>query len=234
MNFSIIIPLFNEEKNIKSLIDEIILSIPKKKYVFEIILVNDCSTDNTLINIKKIQKNLPNLINIIKNNKNIGQSYSLIKGIKSSKYNNILTIDGDGQNNPLDIPKLLDLYFSKYNFSLVAGIRKRRRDTIIKIISSRIANKVRNFILKDNCSDTGCSLKIFDKRIFQSFPEFNSIHRFLPALFNGYGNKIKFIDVDHRIRKYGVSSYGTLDRLYKGIFDMLKVYRIINNYKMKK
>ena len=234
MNFSIIIPLFNEEKNIKSLIDEIILSIPKKKYVFEIILVNDCSTDNTLINIKKIKKNLPNLINIIKNNKNIGQSYSLIKGIKSSKYDNILTIDGDGQNNPSDIPKLLDLYFSNYNFSLVGGIRIRRRDTIIKIISSRIANKVRNFILKDNCSDTGCSLKIFDKRIFQSFPEFNSIHRFLPALFNGYGKKIKFIDVDHRIRKYGVSSYGTLDRLYKGIFDMVKVYRIIKNYKMKK
>ena len=102
-------------------------------------------------------------------------------------------------------------------------------DNIIKIISSRIANKIRSFVLKDDCLDTGCSLKVFSKKIFLHFPFFDGIHRFLPALYKGYGYKTCFIPVDHRLRIYGKSNYGIKDRLFKEIFDLIRVKKIINN-----
>ena len=125
----------------------------------------------------------------------------------------------------------LSNFFSNNDISLVGGIRLKRKDNYVKIISSILANYVRNFILKDNCTDTGCSLKVFDKHIFESFPFFDGIHRFLPALFSGYGKKTFFLNVDHRNRLYGYSKYGTVSRLIRGIRDIIKVVRIINNYK---
>ena len=95
----------------------------------------------------------------------------------------------------------------------------------------RIANTIRSYILEDNCPDTGCSLKIFQKNIFLNFPYFDGIHRFIPALFNGYGQKIQFISVDHRLRTKGISKYGVFDRLFKGVYDLFRVKRIINQYK---
>ena len=103
--------------------------------------------------------------------------------------------------------------------------------TFIKIISSRIANYIRKIVLKDNCNDTGCSLKIFDKNIFLKFPFFDGIHRFLPALFSGYGKKTFFINVDHRPRLHGYSKYGTYGRLFRGIRDLFKVAKIIKKFK---
>ena len=100
-------------------------------------------------------------------------------------------------------------------------------DSFIKVISSKIANGIRSKILNDNCRDTGCSLKVFDKQIFLSFPFFDGMHRFLPALFKGYGYKTMFIDVNHRKRKFGVSKYGTMNRLFKGIRDIIKVRKIL-------
>ena len=150
-------------------------------------------------------------------------------GIKNSNHKTVVTLDGDGQNNPKDIPKLLEIYFSKKNFSLIGGIRKKRKDNFLKVASSKIANKIRSFILDDDCVDTGCSLKVFDRDIFLSFPFFNGLHRFLPALFKGYGKNTFFIEVDHRPRVSGISKYGTIDRLFKGIFDIMRVKKIINN-----
>ena len=129
---------------------------------------------------------------IINNQLNLGQSYSILSGIKQSKYNIIVTLDGDGQNNPYDIPKLLEFYNKSNDVYLVGGIRSKRKDNLIKIISSRIANYVRSKFLEDGCTDTGCSLKVFDKNIFLQFEYFNGIHRFLPALFNGFGYKTFF------------------------------------------
>ena len=140
-------------------------------------------------------------------------------------------MDGDGQNNPKDIPKLLEIYFSSKDFTLVSGIRIKRKDSLIKIISSRVANLIRSYILEDKCPDTGCSLKIFQKNIFLDFPYFDGIHRFLPALFNGYGQKIRFIPVDHRSRVKGISKYGIFDRLFKGVYDLFRVKKIIRHYK---
>ena len=221
--FSIVIPLFNEDKNIQSLISEINLSLNQYNQ-YEILLINDASTDETK---KVINKREDKKIKILNNPTNKGQSFSTYEGIKYSKYETIITIDGDGQNNPSDIPKLLKYYFSNENIKMIGGIRLKRKDSIVKIFSSKIANFIRSRILNDNCMDTGCSLKIFDKNIFLSFPFFDGMHRFLPALFKGYGHKTSFIEVSHRKRKYGYSKYGTMNRLFKGIRDIIKVRNII-------
>ena len=222
--FSLIIPVFNEGKNITNLVYEIYDSLKNHKD-FEVILVNDYSNDNTLLEIDELKSNFP--IKIINNKKNYGQSYSIKEGISKSKYDIIITIDGDGQNNPKDIPSLLKVYFNNNEIKLVGGIRNKRKDSNIKLISSKIANTIRSNILKDNCQDTGCSLKVFDKRIFLNFPFFDGIHRFLPALFKGYGYKTTFINVDHRPRLYGKSNYGTVGRLFKGVLDLIRVVIIV-------
>lgn len=226
--FSVIIPVYNEEENLLQLVDEIKDSLSDTKN-YEIIFINDASTDNTFEILKNIKDSK---ITILNNKINRGQSFSISYGIKKSFFNTIITIDGDGQNDPKDIPNLLKHYLSSDSIKLVGGIRLVRKDNFLKIISSKIANYLRSRILKDNCSDTGCSLKIFDKQIFLNFPYFDGIHRFLPALFSGYGFKTKFINVNHRSRKYGFSKYGTVNRLFKGIRDIIKVKKILNKKKI--
>ena len=225
--FSIIIPLYNEDKNIGILIKEIFNTLYNYSD-YEVILVNDASSDQTLEVIQKLNNKK---IKIINNNINLGQSFSIHKGINEASHNTIVTLDGDGQNDPKDIPLLLEFYLKNYEIELVGGIRYKRKDSIIKLISSKIANFVRSRLLKDNCADTGCSLKVFNKKIFLSFPFFDGIHRFLPALFSGFGYKTYFINVNHRKRKYGISKYGTMKRLFKGIKDLIKVNNILKNIK---
>ncbi len=229
-SFSIIIPIYNEKENVFKLIDEINKFLKNKKYLFEIIIVNDFSNDlskSDFDNLNKISK-----VKLINNSKNLGQSLSIYQGIINSKYSTIVTLDGDGQNNPKDILNLLEIY-NLNNYKLVGGIRNKRKDNLIKILSSKIANFIRSLILNDNCKDTGCSLKVFDKEVFLEFPVFDGMHRFLPALFKGYGNKTFFVSVDHRARIYGLSKYGTLDRLIKGVKDIIKVKKIIIKHNNK-
>tara|TARA_B100000963_G_scaffold283278_1_gene251990 strand:- start:825 stop:1520 length:696 start_codon:yes stop_codon:yes gene_type:complete len=223
--FSVIIPVYNEEDNLSLLIKEIKLSLKYYKQ-FEVIFVNDCSTDKSLQILNDEKKSFN--FKIINNKSNFGQSYSTLVGIKNSIYNIIVTLDGDGQNNPEDIPMLLEFYLDSNDIFLVGGIRKKRKDNFTKIISSKIANFVRSKFLNDGCRDTGCSLKVFDKKIFLTFEYFNGIHRFLPSLFKGFGYKTYFLDVDHRKRMHGVSKYGTFLRLFNGLKDMIKVKRMIN------
>ena len=223
-DFSVIIPVYNEMENIPILIEEINTTL-QNKYNYEIIFIDDCSKDNSYQILNQYKNK--NQIRIFKNKKNLGQSYSINKGVNNAANNIIVTLDADGQNDPKDIPKLIEAY-KKQNVKLLGGIREKRRDNLVKIFSSKIANNIRQAILDDNCKDTGCGLKIFDKNIFLSFPYFNGIHRFLPALFKGYGYKTNFINVNHRERKYGKSKYGTIDRLFRGIRDIIKVKKIIN------
>jgi len=229
-NFSIVIPVFNEEKNIINLLREIYSTL-ENEYIFEIILVNDCSTDSSSIVISNFNKTNLKLIN---NDKNMGQSYAIWKGIKIAKFDTIITLDGDGQNNPQDIPNLLEGYFKDQKIFLVSGIRYKRKDSITKIISSKIANFIRSKILKDDCIDTGCSLKVFKKDIFLSLPFFDGIHRFIPALFLAKGSKNLYLKVDHRSRIHGESQYGNLSRGYKGVRDIFKVLKIIKKIKQNK
>jgi len=227
LEFSIVVPVYNEAKNIIQLINEI-YEQDFKKYNFEVIFIDDKSEDNTTNLLRSVNKKN---FKFIINNKNYGQSYSILKGIQLAKYITIVTLDGDGQNDPSDISKLLNYFFERNDVQLVGGIRKKRKDNLIKIISSKIANYIRSRLLNDNCSDTGCSLKIFNKEIFLKFPFFNGIHRFLPAMFSGYGYKTAFLNVKHRERKFGLSKYGTIDRLFKGIMDIIKVKKILKNIK---
>lgn len=226
-NFSVIIPVYNEEKNIGVLLDEL-GDILGSNYEYEIIVVDDKSTDGTVAEvIKKMNSNKK--IKIKYHSINLGQSYCILTGAKQSIYHTLITMDGDGQNNPKDIPILLKKFFSNKNIKLLGGIRKKRKDTFSKKIASFCANKIRKKILNDNCDDTGCSLKIFDKNIFIQMPFFDGIHRFLPALFKGFGHKTLFIDVDHRKRLYGVSKYSNTKRLFRGIRDLFIVKKIIKN-----
>lgn len=228
---SLIIPIFNEEDNIRILYNEI-----QKTNVFnkldEIICIDDCSTDNSkreLLELKTLNKK----IKILFHEKNLGQSKCIYDAAQNTESDILITIDADCQNNPNDIEKLLNLYLLSDETSLVGGIRRNRKDDTIKKISSKIANFVRRLYLNDDCEDTGCSLKVFDKSLFLNLPFFDGIHRFLPALFKFQGSKNIFIDVDHRKRLKGISKYGFKNRFYKGIKDMIMVKTIIRELKSK-
>ena len=240
VNFSVVIPIFNEKDNIQKLIEEIFVYLESYNQ-FEIIIVNDGSKDDTEIIVKKLSKKYP--INLINNKTNNGQSFSINEGVKKDFLYKI--IESDPSFNEKDFIQgaktAYDMILSSFSSGdtdisnedvfLVGGIRKKRKDSFIKIISSKVANSFRSFILDDNCKDTGCSLKIFDKNVFLNFPYFNGMHRFLPALFKGYGKKTIFIEVDHRPRIYGISKYGTWKRLFRGIRDLIKVLKIIKEFK---
>lgn len=226
--FSVVIPVYNEEDNVISLIVEINRCLSEYRN-YELIFVNDSSSDKTLDILTEEKKKYG--FKIINNKTNLGQSYSILFGVKEAKHNIIVTLDGDGQNNPNDIPSLVNYYKKNNDIYLVGGIRLKRKDNLIKKISSKIANSVRSKFLNDGCVDTGCSLKVFDKNIFLNFGFFDGIHRFIPALFSGFGYKTFFINVDHRKRKYGRSKYGTLSRLINGLRDMIKVKKMINKNK---
>lgn len=226
---SVVIPLFNEEQNLRKLVDEIFLCLVNK-YMFEIIFVNDGSTDRSVEVLEKLRNKHKNIF-IINQDTNKGQSFSIYNGVHFSNYKSIVTLDADLQNDPKDIELLANFYFQNYpNYKLVGGIRNKRKDSIIKLISSKIANKVRKFILNDKCDDTGCSLKVFDKSEFVKLPYFSGMHRFLPALFLALNNKNFFLKVNHRHRVHGKSKYGTIDRLIKGIIDIFRV--LIIKYKL--
>lgn len=221
---SVIVPVMNEEENIAPLLLEIMAaahSVPIK----EIIYVDDGSTDRTLKVLKSLRNDVP-LLRVLTHSKRSGQSSALLTGIRSARSEIIATIDGDGQNNPMDIA----LLYKAAGFAdgtdkriMVAGQRMKRQDTYIRRVTSRIANRIRSSILKDNTRDTGCSLKMFRKSDFLSLPYFNHMHRFLPALMMREGVTIIHVDVSHRERRHGVSKYGTLDRLMVGITDLLGV-----------
>ena len=224
MNFTIIIPIYNENKNIYNLVNEII-NLNFKNY--EIIIVDDCSTDEFIKEGKSKLNNIKNL-RIISNKINMGQSFSIYEGVNNSNFDTIITIDGDGQNDPSDINKLYDKFNSSNKIKLVGGLRIKRKDRFLKRISSKIANTIRQYFLNDNCLDTGCSLKVFSKKSFLKIKYFDGMHRFLPALFKNNGDRCEYLPVNHRIRKFGKSKYGTLDRLYKGLLDLFYVRNLMN------
>lgn len=228
-SFSIVIPSYNEGKNITKLYNEILSALPDNTY--EIIYVDDASTDdsNTYYEILKEDPK----VKIIKQKFNSGQSSCLSKGVNSAKNNIIVTLDGDCQNDPNDILSLFKVYCENINknIHLVGGIRNKRKDTLIKIYASKIANKFRSFILKDNCPDTGCGIKVFSKHVFVKIPFFNGLHRFLPALFLGLEYEAIFIKVNHRPREFGKSKYGIAKRFFYGLIDIYRVRGMIQKFK---
>lgn len=227
--FTLIIPIFNEEKNISRLYNEI-SQCKAIEFISNIIYIDDASNDKSQLFLKDIA-NKDSKVIILTNSKNLGQSHSIFLGIKKSNTDYVITLDGDGQNDPNDIINLINIFNSNRSYGLIAGIRRNRKDNFIKILTSKIANNIRKIYLNDDCDDTGCALKLFEKSLIVNFKFFNGIHRFLPAIYKGMGKKCYFINVNHRHRKYGNSKYGTFNRLFVGIRDMLKVKKLIKNHK---
>lgn len=221
-NISIVIPAHNEADNIGTLISEI--KQLKLNQPYEIIIVDDASSDDTYANVLKLKADIPEL-RVIQHEGTYGQSAAVATGIAHAGGELIVTMDGDGQNNPADIPKLVSAILDSKNSNLlmVAGFRKKRNDSAWRIISSKIANSVRSFFLRDQTPDTGCGLKVFYRSAFINLPFFDHMHRFLPALIQMQGGDVISIEVTHRARMHGTSNYGTLNRLWVGIIDILGV-----------
>jgi dolichol-phosphate mannosyltransferase len=216
---SVVIPVRNEEGNVASLIGEIDVALKQIKH--EIIYVDDGSSDNTYSQLKSLQTQFPQL-KIVRHAHSCGQSTAVRTGVKVAQFAWVATLDGDGQNDPADIPKLIASVAE--GVDLVGGNRRAsRRDTWIKRISSVIANTVRSKMLRDDTPDTGCGLKLFKRDAFLDLPYFDHMHRFLPALIKRRGGKIVSVPVAHRNREHGTSNYGTIDRLLVGIVDLFGV-----------
>jgi dolichol-phosphate mannosyltransferase len=233
MKISVVVPVHNEAENIAFLIQEISSSL-KGKHEHEIIFVNDGSSDRTPALLQQLRIEYPQL-RPIHHLQCCGQSTALMTGIKNAAYPLIVTLDGDGQNDPADVDNLLRIYeSSETEDTMIAGYRYQRRDTGWRRLSSRIANAVRSRLLGDETPDTGCGLKVFSRNLFLSLPYFDHMHRFLPALVIRAGGKVISVEVNHRPRKAGCSHYGTLDRLAVGIVDLLGVIWLMKRAKTPK
>src|SRR5215471_13616058 len=216
---SIVIPVRNETGNIAPLVSEITAALSVAlKDEFEIIYVNDGSTDGTEAELRSLMASHP-FLRQVKHAQSCGQSAAVRTGVAHARAPVVVTLDGDGQNNPAFIPEFLRELAASPRIGLVAGQRVGRRDTGVKELQSRLANGVRGAVLRDGTRDTGCGLKGFRRDAFMALPYFDGLHRFLPALMRREGYEIAYVDVVDRPRRSGVSNYGFFDRLWIGIMD---------------
>ncbi|MBF6648631.1 glycosyltransferase family 2 protein [Methylobacter sp. BlB1] len=225
MKISIVVPVHNEADNILSLTEEIVKAMSQAQ-AYEIIYVDDGSNDDTAAVLQHALQQVAAL-RVIRHEQSCGQSTAIHTGVKAANYPYIATLDGDGQNDPADIPRLYEV-FMRQNKNLnhlwmVAGWRNKRHDSAWRLFSSKVANTVRSRLLGDNTPDTGCGLKVFLRDKFLELPYFDHMHRFLPALILRAGGQVISEPVNHRPRMAGYSKYGTLDRLWVGITDLLGV-----------
>lgn len=221
---SVVVPVKNEQDNIEPLIREIVAAL-QGRAEFEIIYINDGSTDRTQQILDTLKQELP-MLRVIRHRDACGQSQAVTSGVRAARYEWIATLDGDGQNDPADIPALLARLADTHlddNLELLAGWRAQRNDTYLRRLSSKIANKVRARLLKDNTPDTGCGLKLFARESFLRLPNFDHMHRFLPALVMRGGGDVVSVPVHHRPRERGTSKYGVHNRLWVGIVDLFGV-----------
>ncbi|MGH7093715.1 MAG: glycosyltransferase family 2 protein, partial [Stellaceae bacterium] len=223
MELSVVIPVKNEAGNIVPLVGEIAAALDGV-VAYEIVYVDDGSSDATAAEIRRLQETMP-CLRLLRHATSCGQSAAVRTGVKAARGRWIATLDGDGQNDPADIPALWRIAGDAPAIPplLVAGHRARRRDTWSKRLSSRIANAVRRRMLRDDTPDTGCGLKLFPRALFLDLPYFDHMHRFLPALVLRAGGAVRSVPVNHRPRERGASKYGVLDRLWVGISDLAGV-----------
>jgi dolichol-phosphate mannosyltransferase len=223
---SVVVPVHNERDNVAPLIAEIVAALDQR-IVYEIVYVDDCSQDDTLAQLRAAQSRTPQL-RVIRHLSQSGQSTAVRNGVKAARGSWIATLDGDGQNDPADIPSLLDERArAATDVKLFAGWRVTRRDDALKRLSSRIANGVRSRLLRDATPDTGCGIKLFERTAFLELPYFDHMHRYLPALMQRAGYRTLSVPVRHRARSAGVSKYGMWNRLWVGISDLRGVAWLI-------
>jgi len=223
---SVVVPVYNEADNILPLAREIFTGLAGVGGGWEVIFVDDCSTDRTPERLREARTELGERLRVVIHKRNFGQSTAIRTGVRAARAAWVATLDGDGQNDPADIPRLLALRDEPgqtAELRLVCGYRRRRRDTWLKRLSSRIANGVRSRLLGDRTPDTGCGLKLIQRQAFLALPNFDHMHRFLPALVQRDGGAVVSVEVNHRPRSHGVSKYGLHNRLWVGIVDMFWV-----------
>lgn len=232
MQVSVVIPVHNESANIDGLLDEVEGAL-KDFCEFEIVVVDDGSSDSTPEVLQSACQRL-GALRVLRHENCCGQSTALITGVLAAHYPIICTLDGDGQNDPADLPGMLEALTgdsATSDLAMVAGYRKKRRDSAWRLFCSRVANGVRRKMLSDNTPDSGCGIKVFYRQTFLSMPHFDHMHRFLPCLAQRTGAKITSVEVNHRPRRHGRSHYGTLGRLMVGIVDLAGVAWLVRRNK---
>lgn len=225
--FTVVLPVFNEQDNLLALFAELKRAADSTGRPWEAVFVDDCSTDRSLAIIKDMAAANPE-VRYVAFAQNRGQSAAFCAGFDAAKSEIVVTMDADLQNDPADIPAMLDILGDECE--MVIGWRAKRKDTFIKRISSRIANKIRDAIVDDGVQDTGCSLKVMRRDMLLRLPRFKNMHRYFPILMKVQGARIKEIKVNHRQRGAGVSKYGTLDRALAGIYDLIGVRWLITRH----
>ena len=212
---SVVVPAYNEEENVIPLAEEIIAALSNLPGGFELILVDDASSDSTTRIIREFQHaNVRAVFHRI----NCGQSAAVGSGFHAARGEWVATLDGDGQNDPADLPAMLEKAI-KEGVDCVTGVRAKRLDTFIRRFSSKTANGFRNWITGDQVSDSGCGIRVVRRAALHDIPVFNGMHRFLPTLLRGQGFTVKETHVNHRERLRGTSKYGVHNRLWRGIRD---------------
>jgi dolichol-phosphate mannosyltransferase len=228
---SVVVPVCNEAENVEPLAREIDAALRHMPY--EMIFIDDGSTDETAVILRRLKAHLPAL-RVLRHSFRSGQSAAVASGVRGARAPWIATLDGDGQNDPADIPKLIAARDEAANrgVQLFMGNRKAsRKDTAFRKLQSSIANGVRSSLLGDGTPDTGCGIKLFDRAVFMELPRFDHMHRFLPALFMRHGARVISVPVSHRPRTRGTSKYGMLNRLWVGIVDIGGVMWLRRRYK---
>jgi dolichol-phosphate mannosyltransferase len=220
---SIVVPAHNEADNLPILLREIDAAFAARDD-YEIIVVDDCSSDNTAATLATLQHALPPL-RVLRHRRNAGQSMALINGVRAAHGRWIATLDGDGQNDPADLPRLIEAITQETDpaLKLIQGWRRQRRDTAVKRLSSRVANAVRSWMLGDATPDSGCGIRVVEREALLRVPAFDHMHRFIPALIRQGGGRVRSMAVNHRPRGAGRSHYGLLNRLGVGIVDLFGV-----------
>jgi dolichol-phosphate mannosyltransferase len=217
---SVVVPVKDEAGNVGPLAREIAVALAGESH--EILFIDDGSSDGTAQALTALKTEIPQL-RVLRHSRNLGQSRGIRTGVLAAKGDIIVTLDGDGQNDPADIPKLLTVLRAGGDVGMVSGVRVKRKDTTSRRIASRLGNGFRNLMLGDGASDTGCGLKVFRRQAFLELPYFDHIHRFLIALVQRDGWKVRYVPVNHRPRLTGASKYTNLGRMLVSFHDLLGV-----------
>jgi dolichol-phosphate mannosyltransferase len=230
IELSVVVPVRNEAENVLPLAREIADALAGS--AFELIFVDDASTDETARAVLAARSDGIPQIRLVRHSQRGGQSAAICNGVRYARAEWVATLDGDGQNDPADLPKMLGARFdpARPRVRLVVGNRVTRRDTWFRRLQSRVANGVRRRLLGDGTPDTGCGIKLIHRQTYLTLPEFDHMHRFLPALFQRAGAQVISVPVNHRPRLRGASKYGIFDRLWVGIVDLFGVMWLKRRY----
>lgn len=220
LSISVVVPVKDEAGNVAPLAQEIAAALKGENH--EILFIDDGSTDGTSAALTALKSELPQL-RALAHARNLGQSRGIRTGVKAARGDIIVTLDGDGQNDPADIPKLLSALRAEPSVAMVSGVRVRRKDTISRRWASRLGNGLRSALLGDGATDTGCGLKAFRRQMFLDLPYFDHLHRFLIAMVLREGGEVRYVPVNHRPRLTGRSKYTNFGRLLVSVQDLLGV-----------